>query len=122
MKGTPSPASSTGTWPGPPRRCTSWRSSPGPACPLWGDPDPAVAAPRLAAIAGAYGDGALTPRRILRAVPGRLRAMYDSLSAAAAAGDAGLTRHATPAWRAGAAAKLAALAARLPAIERLLPG
>jgi Ser/Thr protein kinase RdoA (MazF antagonist) len=90
--------------------------------PLWGDPDPAVAAPRLAAISGAYGDGALTPRRILRAVPGRLRAMYDSLSAAAAAGDAGLTRHATPAWRAGAAAKLAALAARLPAIERLLPG
>ena len=45
--------------------------------PLWGDPDPAVAAPRLAAISGACGDGALTPRRILRAVPGRLRAMYD---------------------------------------------
>jgi hypothetical protein len=89
--------------------------------PLWHDLDPAAAAQRLAAIAGAYGAGALTPRRILRAVPGRLRAMYDSLSAAAAAGDSGLARHATPAWREGSAAKLAALAARLPAIDRLLP-
>jgi Ser/Thr protein kinase RdoA (MazF antagonist) len=92
--------------------------------PLWGDPDPAAAAaaPRLTAIADGYGDAALTPQRILRAVPGRLRAMYDGLAAAADAGDAGLARHATPAWRAGAAAKLAALAARLPAIDRLLPG
>ena len=88
--------------------------------PLWHDLDPAAAAQRLAAIADGYGDGALTPRRILRAVPGRLRAMFDGFPVAGAAGDAGLARLATPAWRERSSATLAALVARMPAIDRLL--
>jgi Ser/Thr protein kinase RdoA (MazF antagonist) len=88
--------------------------------PLWHDLDPAAAAQRLAAIADGYGEGALTPRRILRAVPGRLRAMFDGFPVAAAAGDADLARLATPAWRERSSATLAALVARLPAIDRLL--
>jgi Ser/Thr protein kinase RdoA (MazF antagonist) len=88
--------------------------------PLWHDPGPAAAAQRLAAIADGYGDRALTPRRILRAVPGRVRAMFDGLPAAAAAGDTGLASLVTPAWRERSSATLAALVARLPAIDRLL--
>jgi aminoglycoside phosphotransferase (APT) family kinase protein len=86
--------------------------------PLWGDIAPAAAAARLTAIADAY--GGVGARQILRAVPGRVRAMFDGHLAAAAAGDPGLARLATPGWRERSFATLAGFVARLPAIDQLL--
>ena len=90
--------------------------------PLWHDIGADAAAQRLATIADAYGDGALTPRRILRAVPARLRAMFDGLPVGAAAGDPGLAHLVTPNWRERSLATLAKLVTRMPAIDRLLDG
>jgi hypothetical protein len=75
-------------------------------------------AARLTTIADAY--GGVGARQILRAVPGRARAMFDGHLAAAAAGDPGLARLATPGWRERSFATLAGFVARLPAIDRLL--
>jgi hypothetical protein len=95
-------------------------------------PDPATAtasalshesAQRLTAIAAGYragdGDGAFTPRQILTAVPGRIRAMFDGMPAAAAAGDHGVANLIRNGQH-RSYAKLAALITRLPTIDHLL--
>jgi Ser/Thr protein kinase RdoA (MazF antagonist) len=87
--------------------------------PLWEDIGADAAAQRLTAIADGYGDGAFDARRILAAVPGRIRAMFDGMPAAAAAGDRGVANLIRGGQR-RSYATLAALVARLPAIDRLL--
>jgi hypothetical protein len=87
--------------------------------PLWEDIDAEVAARRLTAIADGY--GAFDARQILRAVPGRIRAMFDGMPAAAAAGDVGVA-NLIRGGQVRAYAKLSSLVTRIPAIDRLLAG
>jgi aminoglycoside phosphotransferase (APT) family kinase protein len=87
--------------------------------PLWGDIGAEAAAQRLTAIANGY--GAFDARQILSAVPGRIRAMFDGMPAAAAAGDQGVANLITGGQE-RSYAKLAKLVARIPAIDRLLAG
>ena len=86
--------------------------------PLWHDLDPAGAAQRLMAIADAY--GGIGARQILRAVPGRLRAMFDGLPAAGTPGTWAWRASRRPAGGSGRPRPWRT-AARLPAIDRLLP-
>jgi hypothetical protein len=89
--------------------------------PLWSDDVPAAAAARrLALIAEAY--GGFHPRRILHAVPPRVRVMLDGIPAAAAAGDPGMANLLTVGEPERSRVSLAGLVERIPAIDRLLPG
>ena len=87
--------------------------------PLWEDVGAELAAQRLTAIADGY--GVFSAREILGAVPGRIRAMFDGMPAAAAAGDHGVANLIRNGQK-GAYAKLENLVARVPEVDRLLAG
>ena len=86
--------------------------------PLWSEIAAEVAAERLTAIADGY--GTFDARQILTAVPDRVRAMFDWIQVAAAAGDEGMAKLVGGAKR--SYARVDALVARIPAMERALGG
>jgi hypothetical protein len=86
--------------------------------PLWEDIGAEAAAVRLAVIAASYGGA--DPAQILHAVPHRIQVMLDGIPAAAAAGDAGMSRLMAAGEPARSARSLADLAARISVIARHL--
>jgi hypothetical protein len=86
--------------------------------PLWRDIGHREAAHRLTVIACGY--GGFAPRQVLHAVPRRIEAMLDGILRAAAAGDRGMANLVTQGEPERSRAPLAALVARIPAIDRYL--
>jgi hypothetical protein len=86
--------------------------------PLWRDIGPGAAADRLRIIAAGY--GTFGASQILNAVPPRIQAMLDWIPAAAAAGDQGMANLVRAGEPGRSRISLAALAGRIPAIDRRL--